>query len=604
MASPTLASSFQIIILIDTDLILDRTFITKKIFMYETGRRVRKDRSTHVVFSNPLTPTLMTSNTHTIRTALVALNTGTKAPQHLNHAGAPSYRRSLKEQVLSVLSTNTLSDTFYVSKQQLAAETVEVIYKAREEDPRFLAHAIVWARKVGLMKTVPALALAILSGKRVLDKQLFRDAFFNTILTPDDLRTFVSCIVEGAIPGRAGLGGMVREVVREWVGGISEYHTLKYGSVRSKEITLRDILRMTHPKPATDAGSERFGYLVGRGVGSNSILNPQLASFEKLKRAETEEEIVSLIRQGKLPYEVVVPSVPKMTKAVWTELLYQAPYMNLLRSLNTLRENGVFDDEKCVEFAISKLTNPGAVEHSRVLPFRFFDALNAYGSGSALDMRIKDALRGALELSFVNLPSFGQDVHVTISPDVSGSMGSVPISEKGSTTCIDIAGIFTGALMKRTEKALVLPFDTSVRHLQLSKHDSVAETAQKIASVRGGGTALGTPIEYLLDRKIKTDIFIGLTDNEDWAYGSGYEVSGSFLSLWRRYKKEVNPNAVAFLVTLASYRDAVAPTSEKDVHFIYGWSDKVLSYIALQSTSGVSQVEAVEAMEFSAPAEA
>jgi len=113
----------------------------------------------------------------------------------------------------------------------------------------------------------------------------------------------------------------------------------------------------------------------------------------------------------------------------------------------------------------------------------------------------------------------------------------------------------------------------------------------------GGGTALGSPIQHLLDRNIKTDIFIGITDNEDWAYGQGHYASGSFLSLWRRYKKEVNPNAIAFLITIDPNRAASAPSSEKGVHFIYGWSDQVLKYIDLKLSSGVNQVQSVEAIE-------
>jgi 60 kDa SS-A/Ro ribonucleoprotein len=111
--------------------------------------------------------------------------------------------------------------------------------------------------------------------------------------------------------------------------------------------------------------------------------------------------------------------------------------------------------------------------------------------------------------------------------------------------------------------------------------------------VQDGSTAVGAPIEYLLDRKIKTDVFIGITDNEDWAYGHGHHTSGSFLTLWRRYKKEVNPDAVAFLVTIAPYREAVASVGEKDVHFIYGWSDKVLNYIGTKLSTGASQVDEI-----------
>lgn len=515
------------------------------------------------------------------------------AQPHVNHAGGESFRRPLREQLISVLSTNTLSDTFYVGKEQLTRETIEVIMQARDTDTRFLAQAIVWARKEGLMKLVPTLALAILSGKKGLEPQLFLNTFQQTILTPDDLRTFVGIIKSGQVPGRQGIGGVVREAVRNWIGGISEYHAIKYGSEKSDGVTLRDILRLTHPKPVDETINERFGWLSGSKKG-NLLSNPQILALEKLKRATTEDEIVSLIRQGRLPYEAVVPSVPKMTKAVWVELLHQAPYMNLLRNLRSFREHGVFEDQVNVEFAVAKLTNPHAVEASRVLPFRFFDALKAFEYRTAVDMQLRDAIAQGLELSFVNLPSFGSERHVTIGSDVSGSMSSCPISERGQTMCIDVCGIFTGALLKRTEKSLALPFENRVRDdHNLSKHDSIADTAGKITSIGGGGTAVGAPIEYLLDRKIKTDVFIGLTDNEDWAYGYGYRTSSSFLTLWRRYKAEVNPDAVAFLVTLAPYRDAVAPATEKDVHFIYGWSDKVLNYISAKLETGHGQVERI-----------
>lgn len=511
----------------------------------------------------------------------------------VNHEGAPAFERSLKEQVLQVLSTNTLSDTFYVSKEAIRQKTFEVIREAREKDHHFLAQAIVWARQHGLMKLVPITALAILSGKRGLAPAVFRNTFLGTILTPDDLRTFVACIKESKISDRKGLGGMVRDIVRDWIVGISEYHTIKYGSVRSKEITLRDIIRMVHPKALSDAHNERLGWLVKGSLGSNAEHNPQLHVYQALKRAQSQEEIVALVRQGKLPFEVVVPSVTEMTKEVWAELLQHAPYFNLLRSLNTFKRHGVFEEEKNIECAVSKLINPSAVKHSRVLPFRFLDALQAFCSNDPRDARIMDAIREALEHSFVNLPDFGQETHVTCGIDVSYSMNR-QISDKGKTRYIDIAGIFAGALLKRAPKALALPFEGYVVDMTLSRHESIAHIAEKLASIGGGSTAVGAPIEYLLNHKIKTDVFIGITDNEDWAYGDGYSTSGSFLTLWRRYRKEINPNALAFLVTIAPYRHAVAPTGEKGIHFIYGWSEQVLQFISLKLNTGESQVSTIE----------
>lgn len=518
---------------------------------------------------------------------------------HVNRAGSPGYRRSLKEQVLSVLSTGTLGDTFYVSRDELAAEAIQVLTEARLECPHFLARALVWAREVGCMKTLPSIGLVILSAGGGKTKSLFEQVFSRVVKTPDDLRSFVTIAISGVIPGRKGLGGLTVDPVRNFLVNMSEYHVVKYGSANSKDITLADIIRMAHPRPATHEISERFGWIVrGKaGLAKNQSLNPRIHALESLKTATTEDEQVSLITQGGLPFEVVVPSLKKTTLRIWSELLRQAPYMNLLRNLATFTRHGVFADEENVRYAVQRLTDPNAIRHSKVLPFRFFEAWKSYSKLEGQDSRLCSALRVALNLSFSNMPSFG-DATVAIGTDVSGSMSQGTVSEKSTTRYIDIAGIFTGALLRQIEgRAITLPFDTNVHTDDFSQGD-VMSIAEKIVSYGGGGTALGAPIQYLLDCKVKTDIFVGITDNEDWAHGENRYASASFLDLWRRYKQEVSPNAKAFLVTIAPYRDCVVPSGTKDVHFIYGWSDRVLDYIGLKLRSGESQVEAVEQMQF------
>jgi 60 kDa SS-A/Ro ribonucleoprotein len=520
-----------------------------------------------------------------------------KALDHTNRAGASSCQRSLREQVVSVLTTGTLSDTFYVSRDELAKEAVEVLTQCREADPSFLAKALVYAREVGMMKLLPTLGLVILSAGGGRTKKHFESVFDRVIRTPDDLRSFVEICSAGAIRGRKGLGGMTVPLVREWLCGMSEYHALKYGSAVSKGVTLRDIVRMSHPRPRNQKTSEMFDWLVRGRLGcgsSNTKLNPKLRALEALKQATSEDEQVRLIREGALPYEVVVPSLRATSARIWTELLYQAPYQNLLRMLATFTRQKVFEDEANVRFACEKLANPAAIEHSKVLPFRFYNAWNAYLETEDHHMAIADALRQACETSFQNMPSFGNRT-VVIAPDTSGSMNG-RVSDKGTTRFIDIAGLFTGALLKRCEdRVLVLPFDTSVHtNHSLSARDDILVTAKKVASYGGGGTAVGAPVQYLLNRKMKVDVVIGITDNEDWVYGRGSYASDSFYSLWLRYKKEVNPDAIAYLVTIAPYRDAVAPTGAKGVHFIYGWSDKVLQYIGATLEGGESQIQAVE----------
>lgn len=523
----------------------------------------------------------------------------------LNREGAPSFRRSLEEQAVQVLTTGTLGDTFYASSRELGEEAVKVLTEMRDSDPEFLARALVFAREKGLMKSVPTLGLAILSGGRGRTKPLF-DAVFNRVVRiPDDLRAFVALCKSGSIPGVRGLGGMRRTAVRKWLQGLSEYHAVKYGSSASREVTLRDILRMSHPTPSSPALAERFGWLVKgvEGLGSDLDLNPQIRALEALKRATSEQEQISLIREGRLPYEVVVPSVSSTTPAIWTELLRQAPFFNLLRNLVTFNRHGVFAEDENVDLAISKFASESAVKRSKVLPFRFFDAYKAWNAKSGVsDSRISDALREALELSFANMPSFGGRT-VAIGPDTSGSMSWGSVSRDGSTRYIDIAGIFTGALLKQIgNRAVVLPFDTTV-HLNhgLSPRDDLMVTVEKLVRFGGGGTAVGAPVQHLLRSQTKVDVFIGITDHEDWAYGrsgwGNYECEGSFLDMWLRYKSEIAPNAVAFLVTIDPGRASVAPSGVEDVHFIYGWNDAVLKYIGMVLDSGSGQVEDIRKMD-------
>jgi 60 kDa SS-A/Ro ribonucleoprotein len=521
----------------------------------------------------------------------------------LNHAGGVTYERSLREQVLQVLTTSTLGNTFYVSSDNLRKETVDVLTRGRRECPEFLARALVWARNHGMMRKVPILGLCILSAGGGATKRLFTQVFPLVVKTPDDLREFIRECIEGHIPGRKGLGGMTVPVVRDWLATLTEYHALKYGSSVSKGVTLRDAIRMSHPKPQSAEIAETFAWLVrgNEGLGGDLGTLPQIRAFEALKRATTEEEQVRLVRDGKLPFEVVVP-VAKPTTRVWSELLLHAPYMNLLRNLVTFTRHGVFTEESHVLHAIERLTDARAVQHSKVLPFRFWNAWKQYREVEGFEPRIADAIRQACETSFANLASFG-DRTVCVAPDVSGSMSSA-VSDKGTTRCIDIAGIFAGALMKRMpERGIVLPFESHVvTNAGLSFRDDVLVTAEKLARIHGGGTAVGAPIQHLLDRKISVDVFIGITDNEDWDHGDGYghQIRGSFLALWRDYRKNVNPNAKAFLVTIAPYRDAVAPKGEKGVRFIYGWSDRVLEYIMLSLDAGKTQVQAIEAMSLRA----
>jgi 60 kDa SS-A/Ro ribonucleoprotein len=511
----------------------------------------------------------------------VSPNRSIPTPDGVNHAGGPSYTRSLEEQCLQVLMTGVFQDTYYADQQTLVKEALTIFQQMALKDSVLFAKMIVFARNRGFIRTAPITALVVLSTADVVS---FCQAFPQVVRTPNDLKDFVVVIRSRQL--RQGMGRAVKRAIGDWLNNLSEYHAIKYGS-KGSDWSLRDILRLVRPVPKDQRTSVLYNYLRDGLTTENSLgvkdLLPQVATVELLKDTTDAPTQLQLIAEGRLPYEVVVGAI-KPRVEIWTALMEQMPIFALLRHLNTLNKAGVFNDRKAVTYVVGRLTDQKVIKNSKILPFQFFTAHNSLDTD--VPRAISEAVETALEISFENVPMIPG--RVCVGPDTSGSMGS-QVSVQGKTRFIDIAAIFTAAMLRKTDDALILPFDTQVHACRLSSRDTLMTTARSLASHRGGGTNVGAPLELLLAKQIVVDVFIGVTDCESW-HGRG------FMPAWREYKKKVNPNAKAFLLTIAPYRHSVAPESEKDVYFIYGWSQNVLPYIAHTVSGGSTQLDAVRAL--------
>lgn len=506
----------------------------------------------------------------------------------LNHEGFPTFHRSDAEAYLQVLLTNTLTGTFYATEETLLGESLVLHTHMAESDPQFMARALVYARNEGLMRMQPIVGLAYLAKA---DRQLFHQIFTRVIQTPGDLSDFVEIVRGDVIPG--GMGRSIKRAVNAWLNEMSEYHALKYGT-GGQGYSLRDILRVSHPKPRNEAQDMIFMWLTDREkwqAVDKTALTPQISAFEAIKRLDLsvgQDMARALITEGKLPYEIVT-GVIKPDVATWTALMRQMPYMALMRHLNTLQRAGVLKIEENAQYVANRLADANAVRKAKILPFRLFMAHQMFKAEDPYEIYIEDALAAALDATFENLPNLGG--RVCIAPDISGSMAG-RMNAQSQTTYIQIAGIFAGALVKKTSRAVILPFNHQVVEVKLNGRDSILTNAEKISSMVGGGTAISAPISELLAKKIPVDTFIGITDSEEWArdhYGGQ-----GFLKIWNDYKEKIAPNAKAFLVTIAPYRHAVAPQDAPDIHYIYGWSDTVLKYISLTLNGLDGQVANVQ----------
>lgn len=484
------------------------------------------------------------------------------SPTTTNREGYPTYARSLEEQYLQVLLTNTLGNTFYASGEQLLEEAEALHDRMAAENPEFMARTLVFARNEGFMRLQPVWGLAKLAGVR---PDLFERVFDRVILIPSDLQDFF--VILGSM-GRGQGGRTIKRAVARWLNEkLNEYWVIKYNG-RGRGYSLGDIIRTVHPKPASEKLSALFRYAV-RGECDAALL-PQVAAFEALKQVQTPEERARLIAEGRLPHEVVT-GVGGLDKECWRALVPQMPFMALLRNLNTLHRHGVLEEFK--EHITQKLTNEQALRASKVFPFQF---LKAYQRVQV--PWVKDVLRQAVEITVDNIPEIPGKTAIFL--DVSGSMEG---------DYLLIGAVFALGLYKRTGgNAVFWTFDTEVYEQSPSMVDSVLSQAESLRAL--GGTDTGAPVRQLTGQRLHVNNIIMITDEQQ-------NTGSPFYDGLAEYRRKVNPAVRAFIIDVSPYRSAMVPPSDPLTWYIYGWSDQVLQYIptVIQGFGGL--VERVRSLQ-------
>ena len=270
--------------------------------------------------------------------------------------------------------------------------------------------------------------------------------------------------------------------------------------------------------------------------------------------------------------------------------------MNLLRNLNNFHKHGVFDNHTNVDYAVGVLSDPERVRKSMQFPFRFLSALQNFNG----DQRITEALYDALEASVANIPELGE--RVLIANDVSGSMTFQTISPRSTITPADIAGVLGATCFKKSQSGDIVSFAEEAIPRRISRRDSTMSIARAIQG-DGGGTDLSAPVRWMVENKKPFDTAIFITDNESWVdhfngetrYGwlSRYADGKGVLDEIREYKKTINPNLKCFFMQVMPYEHRVVPPEEPNCWFLFGWSDSIVKFIALQAQGASAQLEHV-----------
>lgn len=389
----------------------------------------------------------------------------------------------------------------------------------------FVCKLAIVARQEFNMRSVSHLLIGEISK---VYKGVVKDIIPKIAVRPDDLIEICAYL------GKP-LPNQVKKGVALALKNFSEYQLGKYRKEGSKW-SLVDLFNLTHPK-----GTKNAKKLIDGTLRADDTWEKEVS---KVADAKTWEKLIAEDKMG---------------------------YMAILRNLNNLVKYNV--SEKTIDKVCKILTDPEQIKKSRQLPFRFY---TAYTNVSG-NIKLSDAISEAMDISVGNLDTLQGKTLIGI--DCSGSMDGRPI---------EIASIFAGALIKKTDCEVIL-YDTSIKEFSPSTRTPVVDIADRIQKeAMGGGTNTGLVFEYA--EKSQWDRIFIISDNESWQE-SQWGYGSSTQSKYNQFKKITGSDPFIYAIDIQGY--GTHDISSDKVTHLTGWSDKLLQFVGIKE-KGVDIVKWIE----------
>lgn len=385
------------------------------------------------------------------------LNIRLKPVPVFNHEGSRQRKQSDYENLRrAVLSCLLWEDQFYENGQTIADRIKDLVAKVA---PDKVADLAVEARTQAHLRHVPLL-LARELARHDKSRPIVAELLPKIVNRPDELSEFLALyFMEGKIPVanavKKGLGDAFRK--------FGEHGLAKYN--RDAKVTLRDVMRLCHPKPDSKEQAELWRKLIKDELETPITWETQLSASKGVNK-----------------------------KGVWENLLKENKLgaLALLRNLRNMLEERV--DINLIRTALQKC-NP-----EQVLPFRFISAA-----------RYAPQLEAELEtLMFKCLGNFGKIKGETILMiDASGSMSN-RVSAKSDLTRFDAACALAILAREICEHVTVYTFANSEKLIASRRGFALRDA---LRANFGGGTMLKRSTQAI-NAKHNYDLLIAMTDEE------------------------------------------------------------------------------------------
>lgn len=463
-----------------------------------------------------------------------------------NHEGGGAYTVDAETELYLTTCASFLEDKYYTSASQDLAALRALIVKV---GPKFALQLAAYARQQMHLRSMPIVLLAEASRLYVNEpnepKPLLEEYAPKVLLRADEpaelVGYYINVLLDGKQPTKFTIPAALKRGIAKAFERWDEYQLAKYNNTR-REVKMRDVVRLVHPKPKDDEWADLF----------KKIIN------DELKTPDTWE--VKISTEGS-------------TAKNWDAIAPKMGIFALVRNLRNFEQKGA---KKAIAHAISVITDEEKVRKSRMLPFRWLAAANNVQS-----VELQDALRIAIELSVGNVPVW--DGSTAIFGDNSGSMNA-SVSAKSTMRRRDIAGLMSAIMLHRSAGAVVCgAFGDVLGVVRMSRKDSLLTNAQKMIDARvGHSTNAFLSLKYLIENRIPVDRVVIFSDMQcystDTSQGRWY--SDPHLAIhWNEYRTKINRSARLYSVDLAGYGTAQFPQNDDSVALMAGWSDRIFELI-------------------------
>jgi 60 kDa SS-A/Ro ribonucleoprotein len=346
---------------------------------------------------------------------------------------------------------------------------------------------------------------------------------------------------------------------------------------------LKDVLRITHPKPKNEYQNQMYRYLIYDEVGEELR---QIRALEKLlQKQEFDAEALELIQESHATWEVAISHFGNKAE-VWNAL--DLPFMAGLRNLRNLLKAGAYE---ALDRVIEKLKDEKAVLNSKQFPFRFFSAYQEINLLVDVSREYKEKVLHALEiamyLSVKNIPILPGKTAVIV--DTSGSMGA-HISERSVISYVNIASLLGAISHMISDDSLVIAFANTAEKVVLERDGSIFKNMKRIQNTEvGHSTYVEEAMELLEKSGFKPNRILLFSDMQVYSQ-SGTDTARKSIS----HYLENHGHPFFYSFDLAGYGTSVQNMHKKGIVLFSGWSEKMLNYISMVEKEGFNVIEEIK----------